>query len=501
MGESLTPILTRDQYRKGYLSYLAKENSMNLMNLAANQTFASEGETIGTLYSQSSTVSAIPREQKLAILAMKMQGYLKQPDLTIRQLPNNQLDFLYVGIDTIKQLMGASGVQLPMEDLMFRQYMSQLLVGAKDTASFKAAYGTPTPAVDGEPKPEPFRVAAPSIDTEQSLSGQTSALSGYTADVGSLQSRSYGSFAGLNSASSSDVVSHDQSDAISTVTSFTQPETSDEFDSDSVTGSSGTPSFTTGSSGTPSFTTGSSGTPSFTTGSSGTPSLRSALPPPPGLSPPLRGMSTIDTFGNYIRQQPGGRQILRGINSLFPDSDSEGSGLKSALKKQQRTGKRGPRGRLILGEGLTPLGKHFLDTYDLENHNKVCIRYQGGKLVKAIPAKVVGGTVAGALKSIVKGKAPSALDVEKMTEDERNYLNLISSKAHVKQLQVPSKDKTAEEKLVHKFNTMKGEIIAGNDNKDLIKEFKLLLLKLKQMSKISKDDVNEILMDLVALGY
>jgi len=68
-------------------------------------------------------------------------------------------------------------------------------------------------------------------------------------------------------------------------------------------------------------------------------------------------------------------------------------------------------------------------------------------------------------------------------------------------LQVPSKDKTAEEKLLHKFDTMKGQIIAGNDNKDLIKEFKLLLLKLKQMSKISKDDVNEILMDLAALGY
>ena len=404
MGESLTPILTRDQYRKGYLSYLAKENSMNLMNLAANQTFALEGETIGTLYSQSSTVAAIPREQKLAILAMKMQGYLKQPDLTIRQLPNDQLDFLFVGIDTIKQLMGASGVQLPMEDLMFRQYMSQLLVGAKDTASFKAAYSTPTPSAVA---PDPNAINAPQIAGDANATGATgNRMTDHTADPGSTQ----------------------------VDLSKIQNDTSDEL-----------------------------------------------------------------FLGRLIKQiVPGGSQIVETIDSLF---DSKGEGLKSALKKQQRTGKRGPRGRLILGEGLTPLGKHFLDTYDLENHNKVCIRYQGGKLVKAIPAKVVGGNVAGALKSIVKGKAPSAMDVEKLTEDERNYLNLISSKAHVKQLQVPSRDKTAEEKLVHKFNTMKGEIIAGNDNKDLIKEFKLLLLKLKQMSKISKDDVNEVLMDLAALGY
>lgn len=415
MGESLTPILTRDQYRKGYLSYLAKENSMNLMNLAANQTFALEGETIGTLYSQSSTVAGIPREQKLAILAMKMQGYLKQPDLTIRQLPNDQLDFLYVGIDTIKQLMGASGVQLPMEDLMFRQYMSQLLVGAKDTASFKAAYSTPTPSAVA---PDPNAINAPQIAGDANATGATgNKMTDHTANPGSTQ----------------------------VDLSKIQNDTTDEF-------------------------------------------LNVYAPNKDDLLIYSPENPEIDLLSQYA---PDPNATTR----------SSGSGLKSALKKQQRTGKRGPRGRLILGEGLTPFGKHFLDTYDLENHNKVCIRYQGGKLVKAIPAKVVGGTVAGALKSIVKGKAPSAMDVEKLTEDERNYLNLISSKAHVKQLQVPSRDKTAEEKLVHKFNTMKGEIIAGNDNKDLIKEFKLLLLKLKQMSKISKDDVNEVLMDLAALGY
>ena len=393
---------------------------MNLMNLAANQTFASEGETIGTLYSQSSTVTAIPREQKLAILAMKMQGYLKQPDLTIRQLPNNQLDFLYVGIDTIKQLMGASGVQLPMEDLMFRQYMSQLLVGAKDTASFKAAYGTATPSVDDTTVP-----IAPNIDADAQAVGATGNSMNDLDSKPSFVPKKMIKSATTNEFDESDTDSDDDDDLFGD-----KPEGDKDFDN-------------------------------YT---------------------PFSYSTTPD------------------------DNDSDlpsflGRGLKSALKKQKRTGKRGPRGRLILGEGLTPLGKHFLDTYDLENHNKVSIRYQGGKHVKAIPAKVVGGNVAGALKSIVKGKSPSAMDVEKLTEDERNYLNLISSKAHVKQLQVPSKDKTAEEKLVHKFNTMKGEIIAGNDNKDLIKEFKLLLLKLKQMSKISKDDVNEILMDLAALGY
>jgi len=464
MGESLTPILTRDQYRKGYLSYLAKENSMNLMNLAANQTFAMEGETIGTLYSQSSTVSAIPREQKLAILAMKMQGYLKQPDLTIRQLPNNQLDFLYVGIDTIKQLMGASGVQLPMEDLMFRQYMSQLLAGAKDTASFKAAYGTPTPEVGDQPKPEPSQVKALTLN-EDGTPDLTANSEGEEVDLSKTQKDTTDEFLDVFAPNKDDILHYSSENPEKTLL--------DEFAPDVNASTRNNDNDANASTRNDDYTG-------------------------PLLQPFGSPQQPGETLGQFLPRKYM-EKYHKGYRTKY--GPKQGSGLKSALKKQQRTGKRGPRGRLILGEGLTPLGKHFLDTYDLENHNKVSIRYQGGKHVKAIPSKVVGGNVAGALKSIVKGKSPSAMDVEKMTEDERNYLNLISSKAHVKQLQVPSKDKTAEEKLLHKFDTMKGQIIAGNDNKDLIKEFKLLLLKLKQMSKISKDDVNEILMDLAALGY
>jgi len=437
---------------------------MNLMNLAANQTFAMEGETIGTLYSQSSTVSAIPREQKLAILAMKMQGYLKQPDLTIRQLPNNQLDFLYVGIDTIKQLMGASGVQLPMEDLMFRQYMSQLLAGAKDTASFKAAYGTPTPEVGDQPKPEPSQVKALTLN-EDGTPDLTANSEGEEVDLSKTQKDTTDEFLDVFAPNKDDRLHYSPENPEKTLLDEFAPDVnaSTRNDDNDANASTRNDDYTG-----------------------------------PLLQPFGSPQQPGETLGQFLPRKYM-EKYHKGYRTKY--GPKQGSGLKSALKKQQRTGKRGPRGRLILGEGLTPLGKHFLDTYDLENHNKVSIRYQGGKHVKAIPSKVVGGNVAGALKSIVKGKSPSAMDVEKMTEDERNYLNLISSKAHVKQLQVPSKDKTAEEKLLHKFDTMKGQIIAGNDNKDLIKEFKLLLLKLKQMSKISKDDVNEILMDLAALGY
>jgi hypothetical protein len=66
---------------------------------------------------------------------------------------------------------------------------------------------------------------------------------------------------------------------------------------------------------------------------------------------------------------------------------------------------------------------------------------------------------------------------------------------------VTLKDKTAEEKEVHQFEVMKGEIIAGNDNKKLIADFKRLLLKLMKDHRINKKEGTDILIELAALGY
>ena len=57
------------------------------------------------------------------------------------------------------------------------------------------------------------------------------------------------------------------------------------------------------------------------------------------------------------------------------------------------------------------------------------------------------------------------------------------------------------EKEKHQFDVMKGEIIAGNDNEKLVKDFKRLLLKLMSKHKINKKEGHDILMELVILGY
>ena len=55
--------------------------------------------------------------------------------------------------------------------------------------------------------------------------------------------------------------------------------------------------------------------------------------------------------------------------------------------------------------------------------------------------------------------------------------------------------------MINKFQIIKGQIIAGNDNKKMIQEFKLLLMKMSALNMIPKSQTRELMLDLVSMGY
>ena len=48
---------------------------------------------------------------------------------------------------------------------------------------------------------------------------------------------------------------------------------------------------------------------------------------------------------------------------------------------------------------------------------------------------------------------------------------------------------------------MKGEILAGNDSAELVKKFKLLIMKLVKSDLLPKGQARDLLMDLATIGY
>jgi hypothetical protein len=76
-----------------------------------------------------------------------------------------------------------------------------------------------------------------------------------------------------------------------------------------------------------------------------------------------------------------------------------------------------------------------------------------------------------------------------------------SASGIIDKLSIPAPDKSAEDKDIDQFELMKGQILSGNDNKDYIKKFKLLVMKLSKEDLLPMRQAKEVLYELALLGY
>ncbi len=194
---------------------------------------------------------------------------------------------------------------------------------------------------------------------------------------------------------------------------------------------------------------------------------------------PTQNIVNVPTSSNQLGQTT--RQVGFGI-------DGKKKGFISEKSVPQRTDEFRKFGNKLINIG-------YLD------RNTVSLRSKGGWKLKNTPNKIIGGAVAGVLKAMVDNKPPSAEDVLKLTDDEKDYLNKLTASANVDGFNVPTQKKTEEEKLKHEFEKTRGIIAAGNDNPDLIKSFKRMLVQLIHNKQIPKAQASDVLMELHLLGH
>jgi len=159
-------------------------------------------------------------------------------------------------------------------------------------------------------------------------------------------------------------------------------------------------------------------------------------------------------------------------------------------------------GRVMYGTGLAAFGHYNIDLHDLDKNNKVTLRYKNNRKVHTVPSNLVGGNMIACLKSVVEGKNPSYKNVSSLTDAEKDYLNELGNKADIEELaQIRSGTKDEEERDFHQFKILTGEISAGNDSKQLVADYKKLMLKLMSKGRIDRNKGKSILMDLAVIGY
>lgn len=141
------------------------------------------------------------------------------------------------------------------------------------------------------------------------------------------------------------------------------------------------------------------------------------------------------------------------------------------------------------------------------NPNKIAsgvfdMKTMKGGLVVKYPTKMLSAKLSKMINRIIGGRMPDEEEFNEMDLNDQNFLfNLANDAKIMDRLKLPTPKRTKEGEETNRFEILKGQIISGNDNKELIKEFKQMLLKLSDEGRIKKAEAREILLDLVALGH
>tara|TARA_R110000744_G_scaffold94472_1_gene182425 strand:+ start:161 stop:751 length:591 start_codon:yes stop_codon:yes gene_type:complete len=132
---------------------------------------------------------------------------------------------------------------------------------------------------------------------------------------------------------------------------------------------------------------------------------------------------------------------------------------------------------------------------------KLQFRTKGGYFVKGLENKRLTPNMKIIIDKLIAGGEILYEDVDRLDDGEKDYLSQMAQKAGINdRLKIPSPMLTKTQSEINKFNVLRGQIVAGNDSSEMIKQFKCLLLKLSNTGHIDRHEANEVMVMLLQLG-
>ena len=150
----------------------------------------------------------------------------------------------------------------------------------------------------------------------------------------------------------------------------------------------------------------------------------------------------------------------------------------------------------IVGTGMTDyitIGKYKAHRTKLMG-GKLQMRSHNNNQVHNLKSQNISKNIRDILLKLNKNETIHFSDVDKLTTEEKDQLYMIGKKLHITDLfDIPSTLKSQEDKLKDEFILLRGSLIAGNNNPDLLRKFKIVLLKMKNNKLITLQEYNEVL--------
>jgi hypothetical protein len=184
-------------------------------------------------------------------------------------------------------------------------------------------------------------------------------------------------------------------------------------------------------------------------------------------------------------------------------SSTRASNTGSGFKHRGRgIGRKTPLQRSDGYKKTTPykqLGKYLIHRHKLED-GIVMIKTPGGAKIKSLPTQSVSPQLREVLKVMADGGKPQYHHVQGLGLQEKEKFHHIVKHTQA-DLEVPSPHKETADREMTRFDILRGEIGAGNDNHEMIREFKSMLLKFIREGRIPRREGSEVMEELMMMGH
>ena len=147
-----------------------------------------------------------------------------------------------------------------------------------------------------------------------------------------------------------------------------------------------------------------------------------------------------------------------------------------------------------------PFGRYILSLKQLQK-NKFMLRTKAKNPVLSFKTITLTRKTKAIVQKLLQDLEVSFDEIDSLNECEKNDIDTIISKTDIDtRLRVPNTKKTRLERDLHKFNVLRGSIISGGDNIEMLRDFRKLLLSLSNSGYISKKETGDVLLEMLRLN-
>lgn len=147
---------------------------------------------------------------------------------------------------------------------------------------------------------------------------------------------------------------------------------------------------------------------------------------------------------------------------------------------------------------FVPFGRYAIHKFKL-NDGILVLRSKSNNTIPTLPPQKVSKSIVDILKQVIIGGTPSFEAISGLDANDKELLHKIVRLSRI-EISVPTPDLTAREQDNHRFQLLRGQLLAGNSSQEIIKELKALLLKFIANGSIPKTQANAVLYELMVLS-